>query len=323
MRHHRSSALIVVLCAIVVATACSSGSNQSADAPVQPSTDDAAAASASDGDGSIAAESATTDAAATGADTCMTGVDSALVTCGDDSIVIESTGLPSHELMVGIAAGAWNGQWPAEQGYTGANAFVVPTAIELTDDPAYSVMNVAGVTANGVPFFFPHAPGRAGSDTCIELPDSWVAEGECLRDPVAVGEMDDCGGHTGRGDDYHYHAEPTCLIDQMEPGAIVGYMLDGVPIYAEPLAGSVEYDGCSGWVSPAGVIHHAFQDSYPYLTDCMLGTFAEGPRTQGAEVDAGGLDTRQLGAITAYDEADGGCHTMTFADGTELSHCHS
>ncbi|MEM7274166.1 MAG: YHYH protein [Actinomycetota bacterium] len=317
MSANRSSlSVALALAMLLVAAACSSE-------PEPAATDVGTPDVTTAGDLATSANESATPADVTEVSGgCMIGVDSAIVTCDEDQILVESNGLPSHEMMVGIAAGAWNGQWPDAQDFNGSNAFVIPATIDLADDPALTVMNVAGVTANGIPFFFPHAPGRAGSDDCIELPDVWVRDGECLRDPVAVGEMDDCGGHTGRGDDYHYHAEPTCLIDQLEDGAIVGYMLDGVPIYAEPLPGSVEYEGCSGWISPDGVLHHAFQDTYPYLTDCMLGEFAEGPRTQGADVYTGGLDAPRLGEITGFGEGEDGCHTMTFADGNQLTHCH-
>ena len=30
-----------------------------------------------------------------------------------------------------------------------------------------------------------------------------------------TGELDVCGGHAGRGDDYHYHIAPKCLIDTL------------------------------------------------------------------------------------------------------------
>lgn len=271
----------------------------------------------SDGTQQIAA---TADQAIAPTTACLTAIDGAIVTCGVTEIVIESDGLPSHVLMEGIANGAWNGQWPAEQDYTGSNAFVIPTQVILADEPALTVMNATGVTANGVPFFFPHAPGRAGDADCLDLPAEILPEGECMRDPVLAGEMDVCGGHTGRGNDYHYHGTPTCMIDELPAGAIVGYMLDGIAMYVEPLEGSVPYQGCSGWISPDGLLHYAFQDSFPYLTSCMLGEFSEGPRTQGSEVFTGGLDARTIGSISSY-TSEAGCQTMTFSTGAQLTHC--
>ena len=252
------------------------------------------------------------------ADGCLTAVQNATVDCSGTDIVIESNGLPTHQMMVGIANGGWNGQWPEAQNYTGSNAFMIPKTLVLASNPALTVMNTAGVTANGIPFFFPHSPGRAGDSNCVYTSDS----GECFRDPVADGEMDECGGHTGRGNDYHYHATPTYLIDELEDGAIVGYMLDGVPIYANTIEGSTEYEGCGGYVSPAGLIHYAFSDDFPYVTDCMLGEFSEGPRTQGSDVYTGTINAKDSGSITGFSEDADGCHTMTFSSGQSLKYCH-
>ncbi|MEM9467439.1 MAG: YHYH protein [Actinomycetota bacterium] len=317
--------LAILLFAACAASACASsdGAVDAADEPADstdassPDHQDALADEPVTGDEPLTQDGAADQAA--GVETgCLTAVGNATVACGSEQIVIESNGLPEHELMVGISEGGWNGQWPTTQDYTGSNAFSVPTDVTLLDEPLATVMNTAGVTANGIPFFFPHAPGSG--DCVVDLED---AGGECLRDPVADGEMDVCGGHTGRGDDYHYHATPTCLIEELPEGAVIGYLLDGIPMYAEPIEGSVPYDGCtSGWVSPDGLLHHAFQDSYPYLTDCMLGAFTEGPSTTGAEVYTGDLDVRANGEIVGFVEDEDGCHTMTFESGAELFHCH-
>lgn len=257
------------------------------------------------------------------ADECMTAVGSASVECHDDHIVIESNGLPEHEVMVGIGAGAWNGQWPTAQDYTGNNAFFIPTLFELVEDPHYFVRNVAGVTANGIPIFLPTAPGRAGSEECLDLPltEGALPQGECLRDPVGVGEMDECGGHTGRGNDYHYHATPTCLLADFDLTAIAGYMLDGIPVYAEPLEGATSYGECGAYISPDGIIHYVFTEEYPYVTACLLGQYDEGPRTQGSEVFTDGHDNHDLGAITQYFIDENDCQHMVFGDETVIIHC--
>lgn len=307
-RPTRAITTLVLLSLLAIACA---GSTETAD-PADP------AITTSDVADTETSEVGTSDAETSESSGCLTALASATVTCTEEVIVIESDGLPDHQMMVGIEPGGWNGQWPTTQDYTGDNAFVVPTSVTLLDEPLFTVRNAAGVIANGVPFFFPHAPGQG--DCIIPVED---AGGECLRDPVADGEMDDCGGHTGRGDDYHYHAAPVCLLDQIDEGAIVGYMLDGIPIYVDPLPDSVAYDGCtSGYVSPDGVLHYAFQDTYPYLTDCMLGAFEVGGGTQPADTYTGDIDTRTAGSIVGFDEDDDGCHTMTFSNGEELYHCH-
>jgi arylsulfate sulfotransferase len=49
-------------------------------------------------------------------------------------------------------------------------------------------------------------------------------------DPRTAGMLDRCNGHTGPGGSYHYHARPVCVSGSDEPGAVVGYALDGLPI---------------------------------------------------------------------------------------------
>lgn len=254
---------------------------------------------------------------------CMVAVGNATIECGDDLVVIESNGLPEHAVMVGIEAGGWNEQWPAAQGYTGNNAFFIPTNTVLVDEPHYFVRNVAGVAANGIPIFLPTAPGRAGGEECLDLPlpDGALPDGECLRDPVKVGEMDECGGHTGRGNDYHYHATPTCLLESLGLDAIAGYMLDGIPVYAEPLEGAVLYEHCGAYISLDGTLHYAFTEDYPYVAACLLGQYSEGPRTQGSTVFTGGHDNHDLGPITQYYIDEDGCQHMVFGSEIELIHC--
>jgi len=251
--------------------------------------------------------------------TCLTALDNATVECGSDFIVIESNGLPNHLMMTGILEGGWNGQWPVAQDYTGSNAFRIPTTVQLASSPTIAVKNAAGVTANGIPMFLPQSPGRAGDDNCVTYSDS----GECLRDPVADGEMDECGGHTGRGNDYHYHGPPTCMLEQLDKTEVAGYMMDGIPIYQDVLAGSKPVNDCGGYESPDGTIHYAFSSSYPYVTNCLLGEFAEGPSTSGSSVYTGNIDAKNSGSITDFVIQDDGCQTMTFSSGQSLTHCPS
>lgn len=254
---------------------------------------------------------------------CPSGADGAVVTCTDEYIKIESDGLPSHELMVGIEEGGWNGQWPAEQDYTGSNAFLVPRIKVLLDIPLLTKKNTAGVAINGVPIFLPQAPGQLGSSECLELThDGEVYHAhECMRDPVAAGEMDNCGGHTGRGDDYHYHANPSCLIDSLPASSVVGYMMDGFPVYDGPLSGSREYYDCGGYISSDGEIHYAFTSSFPYVTNCLLGETEEGPSTQGSEVYTGSITGKNSGSVVDYGTSSGGCLFMEFSNGDDIEYC--
>jgi len=48
---------------------------------------------------------------------------------------------------------------------------------------------------------------------------------------VAQGELDQCGGHAGQGEDYHYHDAPVCLLENQELRQPIAFSLDGAPIY--------------------------------------------------------------------------------------------
>ncbi|MEM7192986.1 MAG: YHYH protein, partial [Pseudomonadota bacterium] len=252
---------------------------------------------------------------------CLQVVGNATFNCGSQTIRITSNGLPTHEMMVGIADGAWNAQWPVSQAYAGSNAFSIPRIPRLADRATLTVKNAAGVAANGVPIFFPHAPGREGKDSCIDFSglEGLVTNPDCLRDPVAAGEMDNCGGHTGRGGDYHYHGKPTCLRDVLPAGSVLGYMLDGFPIYDGPLPGSTAYAPCGGYISPEGQIHYAFTNSYPYVTGCLLGLFSAGPSTRGMPEYDGGLG-RRPGSISGHTVASTALMGLTSAPGKSRKH---
>lgn len=260
------------------------------------------------------------DQVAVATDICNAFIDNTTVSCEDGFITIETNALPNHQMMVGIEQGAWNGQFPVEQPLTGDNAYHIHLSPDLAIEPTIQVMNAAGVAVNGIAIFLPQSPGRAGGADCVID----LGNGECLRDPVAAGEMDECGGHTGRGNDYHYHQltdHPGCLLDVLEEGAIAGIMLDGYLVYADPIAGSEPAYDCGGYISPDGVYHYAATDGYPYVSNCLMGEFdiAEQPRTPGAEAERGLQHPN--GSITDFYTDEEGCLVLAFSDGQTRIFC--
>jgi len=132
-------------------------------------------------------------------------------------LYVESDGLPHAPLettmMVGIRA--WQQQVPLPQDYSGANAWQIPLKPELADKPIPGRDNLrkgaVALAANGIPIF--NALNNGG------------------RDSFAIGELDEYGGHCGRGDDYHYHAAPLAIEKIVGKGKPIAYALDGFPIY--------------------------------------------------------------------------------------------
>jgi hypothetical protein len=140
-------------------------------------------------------------------------------------LYVESNGMPDHRLMVGITA--WQQQVAIPQHYFGENAFQIPLHPVVAKTPlsakSHFFRGAIAVAANGVPIFNP-------------------IKNDGKTDTFIAGELDEFGGHAGRGDDYHYHIAPLHLAKLVGKDKAIAYALDGYPIY-----GLTEPDG-----SPAG-----------------------------------------------------------------------
>lgn len=165
--------------------------------------------------------------------------------CDEDYLHIESlTGLPeispsSSADRAGVGISAWilrvplpyhyqwkiplNPQWSAER-------------IEATPKGPIAV------AVNGVPIF--HYERRPDVST---FPEDYDAG----SDTVLQGELDQCGGHAGQGDDYHYHYAPVCLLDEQEIDLPIAFGLDGVPIYYG--TGATDYYGSGRFTALNGL----------------------------------------------------------------------
>ena len=160
---------------------------------------------------------------------CNAFLDNTTTICEADTAFVESDGLPTtHNMMVGIVS--WQQQVPLPQAYTGDNAWQIPLAPELSDNPISAANEMfrgaIALAVNGVPIF--NALNNRGDDAYL------------------AGELDQWGGHSGRADDYHYHIAPTHLQEVVGADQPIAYGLDGFPIYGltEPDGSSVVRFGC-------------------------------------------------------------------------------
>lgn len=168
---------------------------------------------------------------------------------------VESDGIPDHEMMVGITA--WIAQVPIPQPYAGDNAWSIPLTTKYAENPVSIEENfqrgAIAIAANGIPIFNPiNASGLVSND---------------------IGELDPFGGHSGRGDDYHYHTAPIHLesTSGLKP---IAYALDGYAVF-----GSLEPDGSTmanldeyhGHEYTDGSYHYHGTDTYPYMIAAMRG----------------------------------------------------
>ena len=179
---------------------------------------------------------------------------------------VNSTGLPAHNMMVGITA--WQQQVPIPQPYTGTNHWSIPLQPVYASTPLSTTNNfmkgAVALAVNGVPIF--NALNNRGEDS------------------FAIGELDQWGGHCGRGDDYHYHAAPIHLSTISGLKAIA-FALDGFAVF-----GAKEPDGTAMLTLDTnhghewkGNYHYHGTTNYPYVIGAMRGKVSLDPATPAPE----------------------------------------
>lgn len=185
----------------------------------------------------------------------------------NDFFYVESNGIPDHRMMVGITA--WQQQVPIPQSYFGDNSWRIPLFPIVAKNPMSAKSNffrgAIALAANGVPIFNP-------------------IKNDGRTDTLLAGELDEFGGHCGRGDDYHYHIAPTHLQEAVGAGTPIAYALDGYPIYGytEPDGKAVKgLDAFNGHETPELGYHYHATKTYPYLNGGFHGEVIE----RGGQVD--------------------------------------
>lgn len=190
--------------------------------------------------------------------------DDVTVTCPEGQAIITSDTYPDHTLMTGIVG--TNEQIPVPADY----AAPIPLQPTLGTDPLTRDSSL-GVAVNGVPIFDYTGGGEMSEDDLYHH--------QVEHDTLLTQQLDVCGGHAGRGDDYHYHVKPTCMIDQMANAgddAIIGWAFDGFPIYGDNNPDGTEIaegflDVCNGQPDDTfGYRYHTSSDA-PYIVQCLMG----------------------------------------------------
>jgi hypothetical protein len=179
-----------------------------------------------------------------------------------------------------------------------------------------SIDAALGVAVNGVPIYDYSSQG-----------DNNLAAYDPKADTKLTGELDLCNGHAGRGDDYHYHAAPVCMIDAMKnkgPGAILGWGFDGYPLYGNtnPDGTAIapgELDVCNAKADATFGVRYHTSDKHPYVLQCLVGQvdLAKAPRVPPlAKAGGGGKPpgTKPSGGVAnlALVEGADGMRTMTY-----------
>ena len=180
---------------------------------------------------------------------------------------IASTGIPSHNMMIGITN--WQQQVPITQPYNGTNSWSIPLQPAYATIPLSTKTNLmkgaVAVAVNGIPIF--NALNNRGEDS------------------YKIGELDNWGGHCGKGDDYHYHAAPLHLstTNGLKP---IAFAVDGFAVYGlkEPDGASmIALDTCHGHNVTNGTYHYHGTNDYPYVIGALKGKVTLDPNTTAPE----------------------------------------
>ncbi|MGJ8655966.1 MAG: YHYH protein [Akkermansiaceae bacterium] len=204
--------------------------------------------------------------------------------------------------MTGVTA--WNQQVPLPQKYFGDNAWRLPLAPKLSDNPVSGKSSLfkgaIAVAVNGVPIFNPiKQDGR--TDTNL------------------AGELDKFGGHAGRGDDYHYHLPPTFLNKLVGDQRPIGFGMDGFPLYGFNEADGTpakNLDAYNGHDHDGIGYHYHSTTTYPYLNGGLRGVVAmkDGEVALQPRDQAVREFTRPLrgATITEFEKLDGLGYSLTY-----------
>jgi len=176
---------------------------------------------------------------------------------------VESKGIPTtHTMMVGISNHGWQQQVPIPQCYIGTNAWSIPLNPVMASSPVpvdqvHFTRGAIGIAVNGVPIFNPYT--NTGVDAYLD------------------GQLDNYGGHSGKGDDYHYHTAPLHLYNQTTTSLPIAYAFDGFPVY-----GNLEPDGTPMTALDAnhghyfnGEYHYHGTNTAPYMIAKFAGVVTE------------------------------------------------
>ncbi len=185
------------------------------------------------------------------------------------NIVIKCNALPDHKSPYYqgtvwaatkyesyAAGGGTNPLWAQNPNTIASQSltFKIPMNPAVAATHAATPGGAIGVSLNGVPFFNQYAAG--GSPLTGE-----------------INSFDQYLGHPQMSGMYHYHEEPAYLTTQKGKSALMGFLLDGFPVYGpQDMGGTTAtgldaYHGHTGVTAdyPAGIYHYHINQTDPYL----------------------------------------------------------
>ena len=182
-------------------------------------------------------------------------------------VIIKTNGLPDHKSPYYKGT-----QWADSmyEAYNGTNAnwsqnpntivsqnmvFKIPVSPAKSSSGGETPLGPMGVAINGVAIYNQYAAGRM------------VLTNE-------INSFDQYGGHPQPQGQYHYHVEPSSITAKDGKDELVGFLLDGFPVYGPVEGGktlsSADLDSYHGHTSatsdyPNGIYHYHITADAPYI----------------------------------------------------------
>ena len=207
------------------------------------------------------------------------------VSCSSTELKVNSNGMISFAYVPKTPNGLVAQQWSWAVPLNPAKAKSV-TSIK-------NMMGTLGFTVSGLPIYGP-TEGPMPADSAY-------------GDPVYNKLVDVCGGHTGYMSDYHHHEITLAQQCNLSKQTILGYALDGFPIYTtlgcldkkcsktalmksgytktgdpktnswsaytyKKSKSSTVLDSCNGRKQPDGTYGYHATTDFPYIIGCFTGT---------------------------------------------------
>jgi hypothetical protein len=181
-----------------------------------------------------------------------------------NNIVLKATGIPDHKSPYFPATDsrfeAYNGTNKsfalnpnriAQQNYT----FRIPLNPTASSNHPATPLGPIGLALNGVPLY-----------------NQYNGQNRPLS--VEIDSFDQYNGHPAQAGDYHYHVEPVALTAKNGSSALIGFLLDGFPVYGPVENGkritTADLDELHGHKTvtadyPQGIYHYHVTSEDPYI----------------------------------------------------------
>jgi hypothetical protein len=152
-----------------------------------------------------------------------------LVQYGANDVYVTCTSIPEYTI----------GPWPGDPNVPAAQNFVFEfprNPVHNTGTPTWTYLGPIGLWSNGVAIYNgKDAHYWDNATSTFSMGEDTTGSGWNRNALIFEGtSFDDCLGHPDQGHIYHHHVNPKCLyndLDSTHHSPIIGYALDGFPIY--------------------------------------------------------------------------------------------